>query len=366
MNILMLTNEFPPSIGGVQTHVHELGRALVAQGHRVTVVTRWKDPKTAREDELDGMAVHRIPLSNSHWLYNWQLKRQILKLHREQPIDVIHVHGMRPLDGCRSLPIPVVFTNHTSSFLKRVATTQKTRDKMAKQLSVARLVLAPSEELAEATTATGYKGPVQFIANGVDVQKFSPGTSSLRTRLGIPEDAFVVSLARRLYEKNGVLYLAQAFTQLNSRNVHLVVAGDGTDRAEFTRIIGQSGLEDRVHMLGGVANGDMPDLYRGCDVSVLPSLLEATSIAGLEAMACGLPLVGTNVGGIPAILRDGDNGCLVEPRSPEQLASAIDALAADRSRCAAMGRRSRERAETEFSWASIASLTLDAYGKVAG
>lgn len=114
-------------------------------------------------------------------------------------------------------------------------------------------------------------------------------------------------------------------------------------------------------MLGGVANSDMPDLYRASNLSVLPSLLEATSIAGLEAMACGLPLVGTRVGGIPAILRHDDNGLLVEPRRPDQLAQAIQTLAADPSLCARMGARSRQRAVEEFSWQAIAGRTLHAY-----
>lgn len=361
MKIVMLTNEFPPSIGGVQTHVHELGRALAQQGHDVHVMTRWKDTRTQREENLDGIHVHRVRLANSHWLYDWQLRRHIQRLHRQSPIDILHVHGMRPLKACAGLNLPVVFTNHTSSFLKRVHQGQKVLDKMAAQLQVADLALAPSEELAEATRRCGYTKPVTFIANGVDVEKFSPGESQLRTRLGIPRDAFVVTLARRLYEKNGVLYLARAFAQLDHPGLHLIVAGDGSERQAFEQIIRDAGKQEQLHMLGGVANSDMPDLYRASNLSVLPSLLEATSIAGLEAMACGLPLVGTRVGGIPAILRHDDNGLLVEPRRPDQLAQAIQTLAADPSLCARMGARSRQRAVEEFSWQAIAGRTLHAY-----
>ncbi|MFE8072892.1 glycosyltransferase family 4 protein [Marinobacteraceae bacterium S3BR75-40.1] len=362
----MLTNEFPPSIGGVQTHVDELSRALVALGHEVHVITRWKDKATAKLENRDGVQVHRIPLAKSHWFYDRQLRRQIRKLHREGPVDILHVHGMRPLKACGGLGIPVVFTNHTSSFLRRVKQTQKVRDKMLSQLRVAQLILAPSEELADATRECGYTGPVTFIANGVDVEKFSPGNSGLRKRLDIPADAFVVALARRLYEKNGVLFLAEAVAKLNHPRLHLVVAGAGSDREAFEKIVGEGGVAGRTHMLGGVANAEMPELYRGCDVSVLPSLLEATSIAGLEAMACGLPLIGTNVGGIPAILRNGDNGLLVEPRSPQQLADALGTLISDPERCRQMGQRSRERAVEEFSWNSIAQKTLEAYAGIPG
>lgn len=361
MKIVMLTNEFPPSIGGVQTHVHELGRALAQLGHEVHAITRWKDKRTKREDSLDGIFVHRVHLANSHWLFDWQLRGHIQKIHRQSPVDILHVHGMRPLKACANLNIPVVFTNHTSSFLKRVDQGRKVLDKMATQLRVADLVLAPSEQLAEATRRCGYTNPVTFIPNGVDIEKFSPGESRLRTRLGIPDDAVVVTLARRLHEKNGVLYLARAIAQLDHPGLHLVVAGDGSERQAFEQIIRDAGKQEQLHMLGGVANSDMPDLYRASDLSVLPSLMEATSIAGLEAMACGLPLVGTRVGGIPAILHHDDNGLLVEPRCPNQLAQAIQALVAEPSLRARMGARSRQRAIEEFSWQAIAGSTLHAY-----
>jgi glycosyltransferase involved in cell wall biosynthesis len=357
----MITNEFPPSIGGVQTHVYELSKAIVDLGHKVNVVTRRKDKSLPARETIAGINVHRIPLSNSHLLYDWQLKNYIKKLDRESKVDVLHVHGMRPLKGCSNLGIPVIFTNHTSSFLKRAAQNQKVLKKMAAQLKAVDWVLAPSQELVDATKKTGYEGPIKFISNGVDTQKFSPGHSDLRDRLGIPKDAFVAVLARRLYQKNGVLFLAQAIANLGHPSLHLVVAGDGSDRMEFESIISRAGLDDNVHMLGGVANSKMPDIYRACDVAVLPSLMEATSIAGLEAMACGLPLIGTNVGGIPVILEDRKNGLLVEPKSPEQLANALDEMIKNAAESKVMGDHSRKRAVEEFSWHSIAIETIKVY-----
>ncbi|MBB5322241.1 glycosyltransferase family 4 protein [Marinobacter oulmenensis] len=364
MKIAMITNEYPPSIGGVQTHVHELSKALVALGHEVHVVTRWKDKTTLQTEMQDGIHIHRIALSKSHWIYDWQLSRYLNRLDQKIQLDVLHVHGMRPLKACSRLETPLIFTNHTSSFLKRAKQDKIHLDKMAAQLEPANLVLAPSEELAEATRKCGYKGPVEFIANGVDTDKFSPGPSNLRDKLKIPRDAFVVVLARRLYEKNGVLFLAEAFGKLKNPNLYLLVAGAGTEQDAFERIILDSGAKERVYMLGGVANGDMPEVYRASDVSVLPSLMEATSIAGLEAMACGLPLIGTNVGGIPAILRHHDNGLLVEPRSPEQLAEAITSLTDNPATCTQMGRRSRERTIEEFSWKAIGTQTIAHYESI--
>jgi glycosyltransferase involved in cell wall biosynthesis len=364
MNICMLSNEFPPSIGGVQTHVHQLSRTLVALGHQVSVLTRHRDRQLPARVQMDGIEVWRERLPDAHLLYDWVLGRKLKTLHRMQPIDIIHVHGMRPLQAAINSGLPVIFTNHTSSFLRRMGSGHKQRQRMARYLQGVDMVLAPSEELLQRTADTGYAGPLQFIPNGVDTGQFCPGMSDLRTRLDIPADAFVAVLARRLVEKNGVLDLARALAMIDQPDFHLVVAGDGTERAEFERLASLSDCGPRVHMLGAVANTDMPSVYRAADVAVLPSLMEATSITGLEAMACGLPLIGTRVGGIPAIIDDGVTGLLVEPAAPPAMAAAITALVQQRDRARAMGEKSLAKAVREFAWPQIARRTLAAYQQV--
>jgi len=361
MNILMVSNEFAPSIGGVQTHVLELSRAMVRQGHHVYVLTRHRDKSALKNERLDGIHVKRVSLAKNHLLYDWQLTRYMKKLIADHHIDVVHVHGMRPLSACRSLKELTVFTNHTSSFLKRAKQGDRANAKMAQQLSVSPIVLAPSEELAERTRETGYNGQVQFVSNGVDIAKFYPGKSTLRQQLKIPETAFVAVLARRLVEKNGVLYLAKALAQINDPNFHLIVAGDGADRDQFESIIQMTPCADRVHMLGYVANEDMADIYRSGDVSILPSLMEATSIAGLEAMACGLAMIGTRVGGIPVIIADGESGLLVDSMSSDGLAGAMNTLLADREKARTMGGESFKRAKDNFSWDKISDQTVKLY-----
>lgn len=361
MKILMVSNEFAPSIGGVQTHVLELSRAMVRQGHDIHVLTRHRDQSAPASETIDGIRVHRIALAKNHLLYDWQLSRAMKGLIGDNGIDVVHVHGMRPLAACRRLEPLVVFTNHTSSFLKRAGQGERVNARMARQLSVAPVVLAPSEELASRTRETGYVGEVRFISNGVDTTRFFPGKSNLRERLDIPETAFVAILARRLVEKNGVLYLAEALKQIDHPDFHLVVAGDGADRERFETIARCAPCAKRVHMLGYVANENMADIYRGGDVSILPSLMEATSIAGLEAMACGLAMIGTRVGGIPVIIDEGKSGLLVDSKSGDSLAAAIRKMLDDREKTKTMGGESYRRAEEEFSWDRISQQTIDVY-----
>lgn len=361
MNILMLSNEFPPTLGGVQTHVYELSRALVSQGHTVTVMTRHHHHEWPVQEALEGISIIRLGLSNSHWLYNWQLRRAIKTLHQKQQIDVIHVHGMRPLDATRNLNIPVIFTNHTSGFLRRIQQGDKVLRKMRIQLAHCAMILAPSEELVDATVSTGYRGPCRFIANGVDSTRFSPGQSPLRQALGIPDKAIVAVLARRLVAKNGVLYLAEALKQIHHPDFHLIVAGDGADRPSFEALIHEAPCAARVHLLGGVDNARMPDIFRAANIAILPSLMEATSIAGLEAMASGLALVGTRVGGIPVIVEENRTGLLVPAKDPAALADAINQLLLAPERVDEMGKNAILKVQKEFSWQRIAEKTVAAY-----
>ena len=144
-----------------------------------------------------------------------------------------------------------------------------------------------------------------------------------------------------------------------------LIAGDGAEMGKFSQEVIRLAIADKVIFAGRVPNTEMPKYYAASDVVVLPSLKEATSIAGLEAMATGKPLVGTNVGGIPQIITDGETGILVPPRNPDELAHAIVFLLNDDGKRAAMGLNARKRAESEFSWQIIAGKTQNIYHRTA-
>ena len=124
------------------------------------------------------------------------------------------------------------------------------------------------------------------------------------------------------------------------------------------------GIADSVIFAGRMPNLEMPKYYAASDIVVLPSLKEATSIAGLEAMACGKPLVGANVGGIPQIIADGETGILVPPKNSESLSCAIVSLLIDDEKRTTIGLNARKRAENEFSWQVIARKTQKVYNKI--
>ncbi|RMG37270.1 MAG: glycosyltransferase family 1 protein [Gammaproteobacteria bacterium] len=366
LRITLVSADFAPNVGGVAAHVVELGKALAGLAQDVDVVTLPLGEARDYESHWQGMRVWRPRLPKAEPFYSWLLHRWLRGYLRHCPRDILHVHGMRPLGASRGLGLPVVFTNHTSGYLKRIEKGGREIAKIRRRLAHIDQVLAPSEELCEATRAGGYGGMVEFIPNGVDTAVFQPGESPLRRDWDLAADETVILLARRLVEKNGVIVLARAMAHLADLPVRLVVAGDGPERGAMERILGEAGMLDRTLFLGSVANARMPDVYRAADISVLPSFMEATSITGLESMACGLPLVGTRVGGIPALIAEGETGLLVPPGDPEALAQALRELVVDPERRQTMGQWARERAETEFSWRQIAGRTLGVYRRLPG
>jgi glycosyltransferase involved in cell wall biosynthesis len=366
MRIALITADFAPNVGGVAAHVVELGKALAAAGHAVHVITRPLGDMAERQTRWQGMTVLRPRLPRAEFLYNIALAHWLGKFLRQTPVDVLHVHGLRPLIGSRGRYVPVVFTNHTSGYLRRLNKGPRERRRLAARLAHVAHVLAPSEELCEATRAVGYPGPVTFIPNGVDVQRFHPGASSLRWEWGIADHEVAVLLARRLVDKNGVTVFAEAVAALRDMPVRLVFAGDGPERAKVEGILQANGMIERALLLGNVANDSMPDVYNAADISVLPSYMEATSISGLESMACGLPLVGTAVGGIPVLIDDGVTGRLVPPGDPPVLGAALRELVGDAELRRRMGQAARDKAVEQFSWSTIAARTAEIYAQAAG
>ena len=145
----------------------------------------------------------------------------------------------------------------------------------------------------------------------------------------------------------------------------LTVIGTRPEGIKLARVVRAPPPIVTTRLLGSVPNDAMPRLHSASDVAVLPSLLEATSIAGLETMACGVPLLGTAVGGIPEIVTDGVEGTLVPPRDPGALASALERMLVNADGRRAMGARARERVVHEFSWQAISRRSVAVYSVAA-
>jgi glycosyltransferase involved in cell wall biosynthesis len=360
MLIWLVTADFPPNTGGVATHVAELGRSLSNLGNKVVVHTLRSKSSVILREFPTGMTVNRLRIPKAQPIFNWCLRRHLRANERREKPDVVHVHGIRPLTATRKLSVPVVFTNHTSGFLKRIASGERQVSRIGRRLQHLSHVLAPSEELLEATRTAGYKGPATYVPNGVDPFRFKPAPSTLRKKINVAEEDIVILVARRLVPKNGVLDFAKSTRWFKDLPVRLLFAGDGPEKSSIQVELEKHDMTQKSIFLGNVPNEKMTEVYNAADLSVLPSHMEATSITGLESLSSALPLVGTNVGGIPELIHSGKNGFLVPAHAPDALGKAIREVIANREQLKEMGLRSVEISK-DYHWSKIAARTLFVY-----
>ena len=363
MKILMVSLDFPPTVGGISAHVYELSRALCDLGQRVCVISRQLPSQSDAFVKRESMDIYRLRLRWAAPLYGGQINRFIQKKLPEIQPDLIHVHGMAPLEGYSIKGVPLVYTNHTSGYLQRIQKGGIRRMALLRRsFEKAQLFLAPSRELLEVPFPIS--AAKEYIPNGVDAKKYhfdARARSDIRSALGLGDDHVLGILTRRLVPKNGVIHLARATRLLNDPRLRLLLIGDGTEYGDVSTCLEQN-FENRFTMLGAKNHDDIIPYYSAADFSILPSLMEATSISGLEAMATSLPLVGTRVGGIPDLIEDGKNGFLCNPEDDQDLAEKINTLLGVDLK--AFGAHSRNMVENNFAWPQIAHRTLKAYETV--
>lgn len=355
----MVSLDFLPTVGGITAHVYELSKALIDQGHQVSLVTKKLPNAQLDEQMIDGIKVFRVRLFGPGFMYGWIINRFVKKLKTTHSFDLIHIHGMRPLEFFDKKETPLVYTNHTSGYLKRLQKGGYRIAHMKILFAKPDLFLAPSEELLH--TPFEISAKKIYIPNGIDVSIYTKNDSvreSLRKQYNLNETDIVALVTRRLVQKNGVKYLAEATQYIQNSNLKLFLIGDGEERDVVEQLLNQN-FKDRYIMFGAMEHKDIIPFYSIADLAILPSLMEATSISGLEAMASSLPLVGTKVGGIPDLIDDGQTGLLCEAASPISLANAIDKLL--EADYLDMGRKGREKVVASFEWAHIAQETIKAY-----
>jgi glycosyltransferase involved in cell wall biosynthesis len=192
---------------------------------------------------------------------------------------------------------------------------------------------------------------IAVICNGVDLKRYSrPVDKALvRSRLGLDAQAFLIIMVGTLREPKGHCYMIEAMSELVSRhpNMHALFVGDGELREELQAQATRLGLVEHIHFLGN--RSDVPDLLAASDLFALPSLWEGLSMALLEAMASGLPIVASAVSGTVQVMLPNETGLLVPPKDVPKLVEAIEQIVSDPACALRMGATARRRVQAEFS-----------------
>ena len=351
MRIFVQTISAPPRLGGSENHASYPSRGLARAGHDVSVVTSRTERGSPSREREGSMTIRRIACPGRNllgWMWN-AVASFPAALAGAWNADVMHAHTFQAVPP--TLPVrllrrtPLVVTIHSSHFLRMVKK-RPWRALFRLLLAPADLILTTSVELADACRLVAPEKPIHEVVNGIDTDLFRPAPPSIARR----EGRRILVATRRLVEKNGVRYLIDGMPRILEKiPCDLYLAGIGPEREDLDRRVARHGIGDSVHFLGGVPNRDLPPLLSSADAVVIPSLVEATSISALEAMACERPMAVSRIGGLPEII-DERCGVLFRSGDPEDLAARIAGLLArtDEDR-RALGREGRRRVVARWS-----------------
>ncbi len=351
---------FPPEVGGLESHVYYLCRELVRRGHHVTMVTSRSLPGLPRQETMDGIQVLRtwFPARNAAgWIAHTLGSLPVFR-KAARSADLVHAQTFASaLPAMLSGPDrrPLVLTLHTSHFL-RLARRPPWRPVLRRIVRSADWVLAASGEIRDVACGLYPHARAESLTNGVDTELFRATEPALPRQAGV----YRVVVPRRLFEKNGVEYLIRALPHMREQvDVEAVIVGDGPLRAHLETLATDLGVSGSIRFLGARPNEEMPAILSSADVIVVPSLMEATSVAALEAMSCERPVAASRVGGLPEIIDD-QVGALFEPADPESLSAHVVQLLQrpDRPR---MGRRARDRVVEQWSLRRLVDRHMDIY-----
>lgn len=359
MKIIILVSLFPPkSLAGTEIATYNIAKHLAKRGHEVHIITQH-DRGLPKETLEKGFRVHRIsiPKIKLGGLLLYALKGLLL-IKRLNP-DIVHAQnilmGLACILAKKLFRIPCVVWGQGSD----VYLPWKFKWLISKfVLSNADALIALTEHMKKKMyDLLGYeRNDVFIIPNGIDLELFDGCTNKFsQLSLKAKRGEKVILYVGRLDSVKGVKYLIEAIKILRDRglrNMKLLIIGDGAERRSLERLVGKRNLKDCVAFVGKVPHDEIPAYMASADVFVLPSLSEGFPIVALEAMAMGLPIIATKVGGLLEIIKDEENGFLVEPRNPVEIAEKCTLLLTNDDLRTSISRNNREKAK-DYSWEKV-------------
>ncbi|MBE9092766.1 glycosyltransferase family 1 protein [Tychonema sp. LEGE 07203] len=381
--------------GGQNVYVRQVGEALAKQGWQVDMFTRSSDRQQARivqhssncrtirlvagpqefipRDEVYGYlpifvrefqkfqleSGFQYPLVHTnYWLSSWVG----MELKKSQPLQQVHTyHSLAAVKYKSVSTIPMI---------------AKTRLQVEKAvLETADCVVATSpQEKEHMRSLVSSKGNIDIIPCGTDIQQFgSIGRSAARRQLGIAPETKVVLYVGRFDPRKGIETLVRAvsLSALRKADLKLIVGGgwrvgesDGKERDRIGSIVEELGLSDITSFPGSLSREILPAYYAAADVCVVPSHYEPFGLVAVEAMACGTPVVASDVGGLKYTVVPRETGLLAPPKNEVVFAGAIDRLLVDSVWRQQLGQAGRVRVQSYFSWDGIASQLSQLYNQL--
>jgi glycosyltransferase involved in cell wall biosynthesis len=353
LKILFIATYFPPSLGGVENYVFNVALGLKqTYNAEVVVITANASEKKLRVEDYFGMKVYRLPVmmrvSNTpiNPLWYFSLKRII----QEEKPDIINSHQpvmfMGDIAACVVGTIPFVLTYHAGTMKKKqlpidIIIHIYEKFVLPHTAQKATKIICASEFVKD-TLLKCYASKITVISPGVNTALYKPDPEVER------EEKLVLFIARhkKMYQMKGLYYLIDAIKMLQGVRLHVVGEVDES-------------TDENIEFVGVKQGEALVEEMQKASVVVLASLahMESFGMVLIEAMACETPVVGTNIGGIPEVIRDGIDGFIVASRDSHALALAISKIVSDRELAARMGHAGEEKVRKFFTWDTRVALT---------
>lgn len=382
LRVLFLSIYDPYSFSGPANHLRYLSENLSKIGCEAHILTYGRENI---DRTMNGVQVHYLKNNlfghpGQSLMFSLLLIKRILPICRTHKIDIVHGQSPSSFEYAilRDRKLPYVVTLHSTSFaeissylriplrcfhLNIVPNLVVTQPSWAFLTAIeyrrADKLIAVSEAIAE--EAIRYYGlprnKIHVIHNGVTVKNSCNSAENLE---------HTMLCVGRLVWRKGFKYVIDAITYILPKypDAKLLIIGDGEDRSFLELYARKLKIENSVRFLGNVTTRTLYDLYSKAMVYVQPSLYEPFSIATLEAMSMGKPVVAARVGGTPEVVIDEETGLLVEPRNSHQLADAVDRIFSDDSLRKKLSRKAIKKVQNKFSWKKVAEKTFELYKDV--
>jgi glycosyltransferase involved in cell wall biosynthesis len=385
MKILMPVLHYKPAIGGFEIFIENIAERI-GEKDDIFIVT-GKIKNTPEEERINHLRVYRSSslvalkdFSRSKFIYILTAMVFIffksLRLIKKEKIDMIHAQGF--LSGILAYLLkkitkkPYLITIQSADFniyhprlnIKFIIKIYQKIEKII--FNNADYCHAVSSYLGSHFNRYGIK-KIAVIPNGVNQSEFKPDSCKRETRqkLGFNTENLIICVSR-LEHKNGTHDLIEAANYLNKEinDFKIIICGDGSDRQKLEKMVEKFNLKDRVLFLGDILHAELPKYVACADIFVRPSLAEGFGIVFLEAMAAGLAVIATPVGGIPDFLKDRENGLFCQPGNPKDIADKIEALIKDKTLTQKLIQNGFKIIKEEYNWDKISERIKKLYAEI--
>jgi glycosyltransferase involved in cell wall biosynthesis len=376
MRVALVNSFFPPWRGGAETYAYSLAKALTARGHEV-VVSCANEPLPPGTSRDDGIMIRRHRLIGR--LYGTPIMPSLVNDVLTVDADIFHANFPSPyiafivalVSSLRGIPAVLTWHNDLPPVTSVANLLVQAHDHLVLPLYIRayRRIIATSETYARQSRILNNLGQlVTVVPNGVDCERFNPNINGteLRTKLGLGNrfTLLFVGALTKWHRYKGLDVLLQAVKRVicDYPDLMLVIVGDGELRQFYYSMSQRLDVSSNTIFAGDVPDAELPGYYAAVDALVLPSkdMSEGFGLTLLEANATGKPVIASNVGGIPSVIKNGHNGILVPPNDPKALADGIAELRENLQRTREMGLTGRQFAELH-DWTIVAARSEQVY-----